>query len=266
MTQAKPAENPPPRFRQIVDDLRQKILNGTLSEHSALPSERSMAETYEVSRMTARRALEALEAEGLAYNEERKGRFVSPRRLRYNISDMVSFAADLQAAGEALEIEVLSSGSTHADTQLADALNIAEGTELLEYTRLFRIQGHATFLETEYVIASEFPGLLNFDLRQSSTKILEQHFDVHAHRGDIVIRMRSLDAKEAKGLGVSPHLAGIELEQVICDVHGMAFCFGRQIWRGELAEFSARAIVYRPDTPSLADSSENNRKSLQNGE
>lgn len=266
MTRPSPTAGPSPRFRQIVDDLRRKILDGTLTVHAALPSERSVADMYDVSRMTARRALEALETEGLAYNEGRKGRFVSPRRLRYNISDMVSFAADLQASNEALDIDVLSSNSTTANAQMAAALNVAVGTELWEYTRLFRIQGHATFLETEYVIASDFPDLLTFDLRQSSTKLLEQHFGVHAHRGDIVIRMRALDSQEAQELGVSPHHAGIELEQVICDVNGKAFCFGRQIWRGELAEFSARAIVYRPDTASLVDISENNREAPQIGE
>jgi len=35
----------------------------------------------------------------------------------------------------------------------------------------------------------------------------------------------------------------IALEQVIRDSDGSAFCFGSQIWRGELAEFSAQAIV-----------------------
>lgn len=248
MPSARPlAARPTPRFRQIVDDLRNQILEDRLPAHSALPSERRVAEHFEVSRMTARRALETLEAEGLAYNEGRRGRFVSPRRLRYDISNMVSFAADLQKSGKEMQIEVLSTGKTDADTRLATALGVPYGTELWEYKRLFRIQGHATFLETEYVTASAFPGLLDFDLRQSSTKLLEQHFGVRAFRGDIVIRMRALEDLEAGVLGVTPHHAGVELEQVISDAEGIAFCFGRQIWRGELAEFSAQAIVNRSD-------------------
>ncbi len=55
-----------PRFRQIVDVLRQQIVDGDLPVHAALPSERVIAEQHDVSRMTARRALEALELEGLA--------------------------------------------------------------------------------------------------------------------------------------------------------------------------------------------------------
>lgn len=240
---ATKSSRPSPRFRQIVDQLRREIANGTLPEHSALPSERAVGEIYGVSRMTARRALEAIEAEGLAYSERRRGRFVSPARLKYDISKIVSFVADAQRDGTDLEIELISKGKAAADGPLSAALHVAIGTGLLVYTRLFRIRGHATFIETEYVIAARFPDLFDHDLRQSTTRLLEQAYQTPAHRGDIVIRMRALLGDEARLLGLTPSHAAIELEQVISDPSGTPFCFGRQVWRGELAEFSARAIM-----------------------
>lgn len=234
-----------PRFRQIVGHLRSEIINGMLPAHSALPSERVVAQLHGVSRMTARRALAAIESEGLAYSEGRKGRFVSPRRLKYDISNLVSFATDAQSKGTDLEIELISWGTIPADQRTATALSVTVGEALHEYTRLFRTGGHATFMETEYVIARRFPELLAHDLRQSSTRLLEQHYGTIAHTGDIVIRMRALQMDEARLLGLTTIQSGIELEQVIRDEAGEPFCFGRQIWRGELAEFSAQAIVNR---------------------
>ncbi|MAO27526.1 GntR family transcriptional regulator [Roseovarius sp.] len=232
-----------PIFRQIVDHLRDRVLNGELAAHAPLPSERSLAESFDVSRMTARRALEALDAEGLSYREDRKGRFVSPKRITYNISDMVSFAAKAQACGDTLDIELVSHGTIPADARLARALELPEATPLHRYTRLFRTDGHAAFLETEYVLASRFPDLLGHDLRQSSTRLLEQYYGISARTGDITIRMRAMQPGEASLLGLAPYHPGIALEQVIRDSDGCAFCFGSQIWRGELAEFSAQAIV-----------------------
>ncbi|MBN35287.1 MAG: hypothetical protein CMM46_11040 [Rhodospirillaceae bacterium] len=55
--------------------------------------------------------------------------------------------------------------------------------------------------------------------------------------------MRGVDAHEAELLGLTASHAGIELEQVIRDGDSTPFCLDRQIWRGELAEFSVRAIV-----------------------
>lgn len=245
MPQTTTSIAPAPRFRQIVDHLRREIAGGTLQEHAALPSERVVAETHGVSRMTARRALESIEAEGLAYSESRRGRFVSPPRLTYDIGNMISFAADAQAAGAELEIEVVSQGQVKADGELAKFLSVPAGEVLHAYTRLFRTGGHATFVETEYVVAALFPDLLDHDLRQSTTRLLERHYKTFAYTGDVVVRMRAVQAGEAKLLGLSPHTAGVELEQVIRDEWGEPFCFGRQVWRGELAEFSVRTIVNR---------------------
>ncbi len=249
MSQSLPQTSAPsPRFRQIVEHLKREIISGRLPVHSALPSERVVAQLHGVSRMTARRALSAIEIEGLAYSEGRKGRFVSPRRLKYDISNLVSFAADAQSKGTDLEIELISQATIPADQKTAAALGVAVGEALHEYTRLFRSAGHATFIESEYVIARRFPDLLTHDLGQSSTLLLEQQYGAIAHTGDIVIRMRALHTDEARLLGLTTIQSGIELEQVIRDEAGKPFCFGRQIWRGELAEFSAKAIVNRGAT------------------
>ncbi|WP_347310775.1 GntR family transcriptional regulator [Defluviimonas sp. SAOS-178_SWC] len=235
----------PSRFRQIVESIRSDIVAGALPEHAALPSERVMAEQFGVSRMTARRALEAIEAQGLAYSEDRRGRFVSPKRVRYDISKRVSFAADAHASGTDLEITVLRKRSARADDALSADLSVPIREKLHEYTRLFSINGHPILIETEFVVASRCPDLLDHDLRQSTTRVLEQHYGIAARTGDVVIRMCPIQPDEAAILGLPPYQAGIELAQTIRDDAGKAFCVGRQIWRGELAEFSARAIVNR---------------------
>ncbi|MEM9604015.1 MAG: GntR family transcriptional regulator [Pseudomonadota bacterium] len=232
-----------PRVQQIVDALRGDITRGALAPHTALPSERTVAEVHGVSRMTARRALERIEAEGLAYSAERRGRFVSPGRLSYNISDRLGFTTDARDAGVALEIELIDVDTTPATDANAAQLGIDRGDSLYTYTRLFRSAGHATFIETESVIAARFPELLSHDLRQSTTQLWEQHYGTHADTGDIVIRLCALREDEAALLGLAPHHPAIELEQITRDRDGAPFCLGRQVWRGEMAEFVAHAKV-----------------------
>lgn len=232
-----------PRFRLIANSLKQEIANGNLAVHSALPSERVMAELHDVSRMTARRALEAMEAEGLAYSGGRKGRFVSPPRLKYDISNMVSFTANAQDEDIDLTIKVISSQVVEADPTLAPMLVVRDGELLYKYTRLFLIKDHPVFIEEEYAIVSLFPDFLDHDLRQSTTLLLEKHYNTFAHTGNITIRMRTLQPEEAGLLNLSASHAAIELEQIISNQDGKPFCFGRQLWRGELAEFSARAVI-----------------------
>ena len=236
-----------PRFLQITDEIRNQITNGTLKEHDILPSERSLSEHYGVSRMTGRRALEALETEGLVYSADRRGRFVSPARLKYNVSNMVSFVRDAQTSDVDLKIELVAAAETTADSRLAGFLEQPAGSAIIEYTRLFHTGSHPIFIETEYLIAERFVGFLKHDLRQSTTQILEQNYGTLASTGDIVIRMRGVRSDEAQLLSIAASHTVIELEQVIRDQNGVPFCFGRQVWRGEMAEFSAHTIVTPPN-------------------
>lgn len=236
---------PLPRYLQIVHEMREQIIRGDLKVHDMLPSERSLAERYNVSRMTGRRALEALETEGLVYNADRRGRFVSPQRLNYNVSNMVSFVVNAQSNDVDLEIDVIETCNATADTRISALLERPKGCSTFEYTRIFRTSDHPIFIETEYLIAEHVPDFLRHDLKQSTTQILEKTYGISAHTGDIVIRMRSVQPNEARLLNIASSQAVIELEQVIRDENGTPFCFGRQVWRGELAEFSAHTVVTR---------------------
>ncbi|NVO56629.1 GntR family transcriptional regulator [Rhodobacteraceae bacterium B1Z28] len=239
-----------PAFLKVASHIRNQIRSGELAEHAALPSERTIGERFGISRMTARRALIAVEMEGLAYSAGRRGRFVSPKRLTYDISRTVSLTADVDGGSQELEVEVLAKKTVQADGLLAEKLRIDRDEALFEYTRLFLLNGLPAFIEVEYVVAKWFPGLFNHDLQQSTTLLLERAYGTQSCSGDITIRMRALQEDEARHLGLPTYHAGIELEQVICDATERPFCYGRQIWRGELAKFTARALV-RGERPGL---------------
>lgn len=233
----------PPLFRTIVDALKSEIENGKLPEHAALPSERAVAQRHDVSRMTARRALEALESEGLAYSQDRKGRFVSPQRLDYDVGSMENFISDAAAMGIEIELDLLNTAHIVADEKIAETLSVPVGTPLYQNKRVFSREGHATFLETETVVAGRCAEILDTAIPRPMGPEDQQRYSPLGHTADIVIRMRALDPEEAGLLGVMPYQAGIEQQQLVRDKTGKAFCFCRQIWRGEMAQFSARAIL-----------------------
>ncbi|MBB5080676.1 GntR family transcriptional regulator [Nonomuraea endophytica] len=66
----------PYRYRQIADDLRDQIAQGTLGPGAAVPSEADLRRRYPASRNTVRQALAILEREGLIVAEHGRGRFV----------------------------------------------------------------------------------------------------------------------------------------------------------------------------------------------
>lgn len=70
-------QHPMPVYLQLKEMLQNQIEQGVYRTHQKLPSERDLCEHYNLSRMTARRALKELIDEGLAYTRVGKGTFVS---------------------------------------------------------------------------------------------------------------------------------------------------------------------------------------------
>jgi GntR family transcriptional regulator len=71
---------PDPRYRQIAEDLRQKIESGELGHHGQqLPTELELREEYDASRNTVRDAVKLLTARGLIETRPGQGTFVAKK-------------------------------------------------------------------------------------------------------------------------------------------------------------------------------------------
>ena len=68
-----------PLYYQLETILRRKILSGELAPGSALSSEDALAEEYQVSRITVRQSLAALEKDELIIRRRGKGTFISQK-------------------------------------------------------------------------------------------------------------------------------------------------------------------------------------------
>jgi GntR family transcriptional regulator len=70
---------PIPPYRQIAAVLKRRILSGQYPPNTRIPTESELVEAFEVARTTARRAVEALRAEGLVYTVPQRGTYVAQR-------------------------------------------------------------------------------------------------------------------------------------------------------------------------------------------
>ncbi len=70
-------QHPKPIYLQLKDLLQNQIEQGVYLCHQQLPSERDLCQHFDLSRMTARRALQELIADGFAYTKAGKGTFVN---------------------------------------------------------------------------------------------------------------------------------------------------------------------------------------------
>ncbi|WP_409469039.1 GntR family transcriptional regulator [Streptomyces sp. HC307] len=74
-------EGPVPPYRQIADDLRRQIEDGTIPPGRRIPSMVELEQTYGVARDTLRKATQVLKDEGLVETVTGMGIFVVDRSI-----------------------------------------------------------------------------------------------------------------------------------------------------------------------------------------
>jgi GntR family transcriptional regulator len=87
-----------PLYLQLRRGLVHAIKDGMFKPDDALPSERVLAEALGVSRVTARKAIEALSRDGLIVRRRGSGNYIAPL-LEQPLSRLTSFTEELQQRG-----------------------------------------------------------------------------------------------------------------------------------------------------------------------
>ena len=75
-----------PLYQKISEDLKDQILTHKIEVGEKLPTELELSETYHVSRITAKRALNELEQIGLVSRTRGKGSFVKKNSEKKTLS------------------------------------------------------------------------------------------------------------------------------------------------------------------------------------
>jgi GntR family histidine utilization transcriptional repressor len=95
------------RFAQIKAIITEQIENGDIRPGDQVPSENVLADRYQVSRMTARRALTELVDEGILMRTQGLGTFVSDHRPMSSMLKLRSINDEIQDRGHQYSNKVL---------------------------------------------------------------------------------------------------------------------------------------------------------------
>lgn len=128
--------NAVPLYEQIKLVIKDNIINGVYSPGDQLPNEKQLCEKYNVSRITVRRALKELSNEGLIEVLQGKGTFVSKEKLDIKILDLGGYTDSLKSQHHNAKIQIIEKQIIKTNKEVAKALNIKEGDEVLKLKRL----------------------------------------------------------------------------------------------------------------------------------
>jgi GntR family transcriptional regulator len=150
-----------PLYQQLQRALRDAIQDNRLAAEEALPPERELAEEFGVSRITVRKALDALVGEGMLTRRQGAGTFVAPQpeaRVEKSFSKLSSFSEDMIARGRHPESVWLSRSTGMVTPEEALTLGLSPGTQVYRFNRIRYADGEPMALEYSTIAGFCLPG------------------------------------------------------------------------------------------------------------
>lgn len=164
-------------YRTVMHDIKQNILDNKY-DGMRLPDERSLAEHYQVSRSSMKRAMELLSQQGIVFKKRGSGTFINPLYLknqslfRYEGSN-IGLTDSLKVPGKKQGIKLLDFNVVKASESIRQDLFLNEDDFVYEFRRLRYLDAQPFLIETGYVPIKIVPELKPENLQKSLFNYLE---------------------------------------------------------------------------------------------
>lgn len=161
------AEDPnPPRYAAIKQTICDAVREGRLKPGDRVPSEAELVLQFEVSRMTANRALRELQAAGVLVRRAGIGSFVAEPKPIGQMIEIRNIAEEIRARGHAYRARVIQNREERASVDTAPLLEVPVGTKLFHSIIVHHEAEFPIQLEERFVLASTAPDYGNLDFTQ----------------------------------------------------------------------------------------------------
>ncbi|RZI48072.1 GntR family transcriptional regulator [Lactococcus kimchii] len=225
-----------PNYIIIHDALKDEVEKEVWKIGQRLPSERDLAERFNVSRMTARQAVTALVDEGILDRRVGSGTYVASRRVREKMRGTTSFTEIITSQGKVPSTEVLSYIKTAPNEVECERLNISKKDSII---RMERIR-YADKLPICFEVASiPYDLVKNFNKKEITSnffKTLENH-GYEIARSEQIVSAKRVSTEVADYLAIRVGSAILGLTQVSYLADGRAFEYVLSQYVGERFEF-----------------------------
>ncbi len=231
-----------PLYAQIVTKLQQDIESGMFNKTGRLPTEGELADQYQVSRITIRRAVDELVLQKLVEKKQGKGTFLcAPKMTRRVDSGPISFSEMCAANGLTAHAKILEAGIvTPNSSDIREILNLPEGSPAVRICRL-RYAGEKPLVLEDNFYPLEYAYLLSIDLEKDSTyRYLREEQGIELQRTSMRLSIIRADSKVAKLLQVPKNTPQLEMKGRVIRLDGQTVHTSHQIGYGENFEFIIR--------------------------
>ncbi len=243
--------SPVPLYIQIEEELRGAIEAGELGSLTRVQSELELTGRFSVSRMTVRKALDRLVADGMLFRQPGKGTFVSPPKIAHGASQGLSFSAAMRAQGFDPVTQVLEAGLVRAPSNVARALGTPAGSPSVFMRRLRVLDGRPVAIHMAY-LPGRFSSVLDSDLTGSLSALLAA-IGARVERSDDTVEAVSASRDDSHLLALQPGAPLIFIRGTAYSASNESVRYSEALYSGERWRFGLNATRQADLRPELKE-------------
>ena len=226
-----------PLYLQLQRRIADAMVRGVLPPGASLPAERDIAAMTGLSRVTVRKAIEALVAQGQLVQRRGSGTFVAPKleRLEQALSLLTSFTEDMARRGKSVKSTWISRSIQAPTPEEVMALGLCAGDRVARLERVRRSDGVPLAIERASLPKQVLP---DPEAVESSLYAFLETYGLRPVRAVQRISAANLGPRDAELLGLSPGAAGLRIERIGYLANGRVVEFTRSLYRGDAYDFA----------------------------
>jgi GntR family transcriptional regulator len=234
-----------PRYTQLRRRLQDAITHGVLAPNASLPPEREIAEITGLSRVTVRKAMQALVDKGVIIQKQGSGSFVRDNtvKVEQSLINLTSFTEDMAQRGMDTSSVWLERGIVRASAREVDVLGIEPGASVARISRLRVAGGRPLALERATLPLDLLPNPLEVETSLYEVLARDGHRPVSALQRFTAL---NLGAEDAELLEVPAGAAALSIERTSYLGTGQVVEFTQSIYRGDAYDFVAELRLSQP--------------------
>jgi GntR family transcriptional regulator len=197
------SHGPRPKHAQLSDVLAELAVRD-LGPGAAIPSERELMATYDVSRATVRKAIDSLVTEGLLQRIPAKGTFVARPRVESRLH-LASFSQDMRRRGLTPSTRLLRVEEERPPADVAKALRLGASGLAWRIDRVRLADGQPMAVESGWYPQRLLPGLDALDLTGSLYLLFSEHYGLVIDTAEQTLWGESAEGATARRLEAPVH-------------------------------------------------------------
>jgi len=222
-----------------VHRARQQLfeLLSTLPQGSQLPGERFLAEKFGVSRMTLRRAMEALTQEGHLMKQARSGTYLQRPMIASQLK-LRSFSEEMLSRGVTPSSQILAFREVKANREIALRLRLEPESKLFRIKRIRLGDGTPIGLETLYISQTVIPRLDRRTLYGSLYDYFASEYNIYVQHASNYVSAYMPTAAERQSLQIDDRTPCLQMRMIDANQYEVPFMIAECIYRSDRYEIA----------------------------